>query len=608
MKKRESDPKNGSPARDDYDDGGGGGGGGGDDEQTEEQKRSTRYGFWKDVLRSRSVVVRAFLFASLLWSSFRTMRHSFYPSLWVGIEKQHKGGVVERRRRPQLLPECASSRPYARDEHPSSSDVDSAFNCDPSDPARGSFCRYVYPAEFFDPDCGVGRSFRYLIDDLEVQRHNGTLWRSGPYIAFHTVTLEDFCFVNETISRFDKRRSATKDTTLLHKTLVGNGDGKHDVANVSSSSSPLGQSFPRRHERCLKERITFVHMHKAGGTSIMHVLMALNGRPLPDLRDIMRPHRKRKKNPPLKQKQRPGRPKFARPNQPPQRPGRRRALAESTPARSDLRARAITAPARIGPASSGSDKDSVEARSSSSSPPPRIYFKTYKHHWPNMRPRNVAESNVTGVRALTNATRYPSDGRFGPQHTVVFTTVRDPVERFVSSVGQAVRKNSAAGDTIVKACRISDGDGGTNAATAALRCVAEYLVANGVLVELHFVPMALDLAFSTLYQHVPVAVFHLDDLSRLLAYLGRENTRSRVRNAKGTKDRSNVGVMPVFRNATADDLDDLTLEIVCRLYEVDVLLMRTLGFETPRCDRWLGTMDEWRTNVGYDDAAAAAEK
>lgn len=225
-----------------------------------------------------------------------------------------------------------------------------------------------------------------------------------------------------------------------------------------------------------------------------------------------------------------------------------------------------------------------------------------------MRPRNVAESNVTGVRALTNATRYPSDGRFGSQHTVVFTTVRDPVERFVSSVGQAVRKKSAAGDTIVKACRISDGDGGTNAATAALRCVAEYLVANGVLVELHFVPMALDLAFSTLYQHVPVAVFHLDDLSRLLAYLGRENTRSRVRNAKGTKDRSNVGVMPVFRNATADDLDDLTLEIVCRLYEVDVLLMRTLGFETPRCDRWLGTMDEWRTNVGYDDAAAAAEK
>lgn len=128
-------------------------------------------------------------------------------------------------------------------------------------------------------------------------------------------------------------------------------------------------------------------------------------------------------------------------------------------------------------------------------------------------------------------------------------------------------------------------------ATTALRCVADYVANHTFWCELHFTPMALDMAFGTLWRHLPVAVFHMDRLPEMLRYLGRGNVHAR--NSKKGKYRA----VDVLRNATADDMDDHTLELVCRMYEVDVLMMRSMGYETPRCDKWLGTAGNWTRSL-----------
>lgn len=378
----------------------------------------------------------------------------------------------------QFVPSCSSSKEYKRDHL--QSDADSIFNCDPSGTNITSICQYYYPAAFWDSMCGMGREFRYMIDELEAQRKNLSLWKDMPHVGFMTLSLKNACIVNETIRSRRRRRQNPRNTLLKHN-LTG---------------PALGQSRPDKWRRCIMERISSIHVHKAGGSSLFHMLNT---------------------------------------------------LGSAFPNNSTLR--------------------------------------RYKHHWGTITPiaQNRTEREV--ISALQHATHYPTD-KFAPHQHIMFTTVRDPVDRFISSVGQAVGGNGSqknkVGKVIINECQLDSQIYPNVTTTDALRCVANYVKENTFWVELHFTPMALDMAFATLWQDVPVAVFHFRHVSTIMAYLGRKNTH--MRNSLNNRYRSVIA----FRNASADDLDEYTLELVCHMYEVDVLMMRSLGYETPRCYKYLG--------------------
>ena len=104
------------------------------------------------------------------------------------------------------------------------STVQSIFNCDLSD----AKCSYYYPAHFFDSECGIGRSFRWIIDDTQAKMKDGSLWVGMPAIGFPTV-------------RVLKPTTEQSETPLVH----------------SKSSTPLAG-----------EHLSFIHVHKSGGSSL----------------------------------------------------------------------------------------------------------------------------------------------------------------------------------------------------------------------------------------------------------------------------------------------------------------------------------------------------
>jgi len=107
------------------------------------------------------------------------------------------------------------------------SNVSSIFNCGSS---KGK-CTWFYPAKFFNPNCGVGKKYTNLVNEMEQRRINHSLWKLMPPILMPAVSLNPGIDLNVTR------------TTL----------------------------FPRHN-------LTFAHVHKTGGTSLIVALGQLNER------------------------------------------------------------------------------------------------------------------------------------------------------------------------------------------------------------------------------------------------------------------------------------------------------------------------------------------
>lgn len=91
----------------------------------------------------------------------------------------------------------------------------------------------------------------------------------------------------------------------------------------------------------------------------------------------------------------------------------------------------------------------------------------------------------------------------------------------------------------------------------------------------------IDISFTTMWQDVPIAMFSFKSLPTILDHFGRANVH--VRDGSKEKYRSD----PILTNMSVNDYDDETLEIVCKIYEMDVVMQRSLGMEVPRCDKFL---------------------
>ena len=318
-------------------------------------------------------------------------------------------------------------------ENRTRSNVDSIFNCD----LPHAKCTYYYPNNFFDDKCGIGRTFREeIIVNTKAKMNAGTLWNHMPSIGFPTIRVHS--------------------------------------ENSNSSITPLAG-----------EHLSFIHVHKAGGSSLHYAFNRL-----------------------------------------------------SASRRAEL---------------------------------------TRHRWWSPGRLTNKSFAQQTR-NDLKDAIAYPISLPFEENNHLIFAVVRNPVERFISSMGQAFGAVGSTGDVAnqLSAKCIKD----TSRET--LRCTINHIKENGFYVELHFSPQVLDLSFTTMFEDVPIAIFPFHDLPNVLQYLGLEKDH------KGRDgSQSNYRPHPVLTNMTVDDYDTDMMRDICTIYEVDVIMQRSMGIEVPQCDPFI---------------------
>jgi len=203
---------------------------------------------------------------------------------------------------------------------------------------------------------------------------------------------------------------------------------------------------------------------------------------------------------------------------------------------------------------------------------------------------STLDSSLT-LHLLQNVTKYPSS--WGTNDHILIAMVRDPIQRFISSLGQAMggagskssRKSLISVQQLVSTCltnKTHDKSTQGERRQKVLKCAIEYIEKNGYWFDVHFTPMVLEIAFVTgIEQSIPVAIFPFEALPAILYELGANPFRK-------FKDGSKLGVRPDIRltEMSVKDLDLDMLRDVCELYRVDVIFMKHLGYST-QCDNIL---------------------
>lgn len=191
--------------------------------------------------------------------------------------------------------------------------------------------------------------------------------------------------------------------------------------------------------------------------------------------------------------------------------------------------------------------------------PTQIYTKTYKE-----------ASNF-----LEGATKYKGANEWGESDHTLFAVVRDPVDRFISAIGQATgaygSSQNGIGQQLLDEC-LKDSSRET------LRCFIDLMHRNSTWIEVHFTPMVLEISFATTYKDIPIAVFPFTEVPKLLIELGADPS---VKKKDGHK--SGYRKSDVLTNMTAADYDDDMLKRLCQVYKMDALFMIHLGMKT-RCE------------------------
>ncbi len=368
------------------------------------------------------------------------------------------------------------------DRHFPTSSVNSFANCD----LPNATCKYFYPANFFDEDCGVGKNYSHFIAEMEEKRLNATLWTFMPKVGFPTLSMRESCLTSE------------GKHYVVHNDDGDDEDEDEDLySSVSSLESiqlqklrNIGLHIKEDGVRCMTERLTFLHVHKVGGSSLHNAFNYMGQ------------------------------------------------LSKSA------------------------------------------YLKRHRFFIPFMNPSEV--SDYAGIRedarrAISHASKYPAQ-EFAPEQHVIFALVRDPLERFISSIGQVMGasgsfKNHLASSLKAKCLKSTSSE--------TLRCVAKHVKEHSFWIELHFTPQVMDISFATLYQDVPVSVLPFHDIKIVLEYFGRGKVWDRNGSAKDYRADT------VLTEMTVEDYDDETTRIVCDIYEMDVTMLRSLGIEVPMCDPYV---------------------
>lgn len=164
----------------------------------------------------------------------------------------------------------------------------------------------------------------------------------------------------------------------------------------------------------------------------------------------------------------------------------------------------------------------------------------------------------------------------------MFAFIRDPLERFISSIGQAMGAQGSQSNVVGKVLQSRCINGtvySQNLSRKTIQCCINYIQENGFYFEIHFTPQAVEIAFATQMYHIPVAVFKFEEsYSSVLKEMGANpDVKHRDGDVKGYRPN------PVLTGMTSEDYTPELISQICKLYQIDVILHRSLGWDVPRC-------------------------
>jgi hypothetical protein len=156
-----------------------------------------------------------------------------------------------------------------------------------------------------------------------------------------------------------------------------------------------------------------------------------------------------------------------------------------------------------------------------------------------------------------------------------FTFVRSPVQRFLSGMEQVERLNDHDWEVSPESRRCMD----IPHAATKVECVVDRIIDTGIFFNVHVYPQAY--LFDTWTKRgefdLAITVLDLKDMDPLFKrFKGRLIQRVRESSVEGTK-----------LNLKDKDLEPRLLVKICKLYEADLLMLKTLGMEDPLCKKAL---------------------
>jgi hypothetical protein len=207
----------------------------------------------------------------------------------------------------------------------------------------------------------------------------------------------------------------------------------------------------------------------------------------------------------------------------------------------------------------------------------RHKFKGFNQTVREPEPTQIyTNSFMEASRFLEGATKYKRHDEWGERDHTLFAVVRDPVDRFISAIGQATGAYGSTqndiGQQLLDECL-------KETSRETLRCFIDLMHTNSTWIEVHFTPMVLEISFATIYKDIPVAVFPFTQVPNLLVELGSDPS---VKKKDGHK--SGYRKSAVLTNMTAADYDDDMLLSLCQVYKMDAMFMRHLGMPT-KCEK-----------------------
>jgi len=192
--------------------------------------------------------------------------------------------------------------------------------------------------------------------------------------------------------------------------------------------------------------------------------------------------------------------------------------------------------------------------------------------------------NREGVSSFLDGTvKYQSSWN-ETSHTL-FTVVRDPVERFISQIGQ-VTSFQFGGKEIAQQLRDKCMK---ETSQETLSCFVQLVQTNSTWIDVHFTPMLLEISFATMYKDIPVAIFPFTEVPSLLKELGG-NPDEKIKDGHKEGYRSS----DVFASMTVEDYDEDSLRLLCLVYEMDVAMFKYLGFTSRSMILyWIHNSNSW---------------
>lgn len=201
------------------------------------------------------------------------------------------------------------------------------------------------------------------------------------------------------------------------------------------------------------------------------------------------------------------------------------------------------------------------------------------------RPKLVRTTSKIMERLSQNQKKYLSKKK--PSTTAKSTTttanvdhvalsfLREPISRFLSSVGETIRQNHIFGcTTLLKSSTYTN----NNTAKDTIQCIIKDILSRGTIIETHYTPSAIELYLSDSGNGVYLSLYHMYPylqifLNDILKY---DNSHINLRSATSKAYNG-------YFDLSMDDLGYDMVQDICKIYRMDVILLQYIGIPTPYC-------------------------